>query len=225
MTYSRSGLGSLHMPRSRGAVSGLLLIILGVWGALIPFVGPFFQFAYAPDQAWWWSTARGWLEVFPGIVTAAGGLLLLLSGNRATAMLGGWLAVIGGVWFVIGRTLAPTLRLGDVGQPIAATDAKRAALEIAYFSGLGTLIVFLGAAALARMAVRSVRDAEYALAHEPAPEADTTGAVAAPAAASPDAPTHGAPAAPEAEAETPVTTEKTEKRGLFHRRRARAASH
>jgi hypothetical protein len=130
MTESRSGFGSLHMPRSRGAASGLLLIILGVWGALIPFVGPYFHFAYNPDQAWAWSTARGWLEVFPGAVTVAGGILLLISGNRATAMLGGWLAVIAGAWFVIGRTLAPTLQLGSVGQPIGATDAKRAVLRL-----------------------------------------------------------------------------------------------
>ena len=126
MTDSRSGFGSLHMPRSRGAVSGLLLLILGAWGALIPFIGPYFHFASEPGQAWVWSTARAWLEVFPGAITAAGGFLLLISGNRATAMFGGWLAVIAGTWFVVGRTLAPTLRLGDIGQPIAATDAKRA---------------------------------------------------------------------------------------------------
>jgi hypothetical protein len=151
MTDSRSGFGSLHMPRSRGAVSGLLLIALGAWGALIPFVGPYFHFAYEPGQAWVWSTARAWLEVFPGAITAVGGFLLLISGNRATAMFGGWLAVIAGAWFVVGRTLASTLRLGDVGQPIGATDAKRAVIEIASFSGLGALIVFFGGAVLARV--------------------------------------------------------------------------
>ena len=109
MNDSRSGFGSLHMPRSRGAVSGLLLIILGVWGALIPFIGPYFHFAYTPDQPWAWSTARAWLEVFPGATTAVGGFLLLISGNRATAMFGGWLAVIAGAWFVVGRTLASTI--------------------------------------------------------------------------------------------------------------------
>ena len=126
MNDSRSGFGTLHMPRSRGAVSGLLLILLGAWGALIPFIGPYFHFAYSPDQAWAWSTARAWLEVFPGVTAASGGFLLLISGNRATAMFGGWLAVIAGAWFVVGRTLASTLRLGDVGQPLAGTDAKRA---------------------------------------------------------------------------------------------------
>jgi hypothetical protein len=212
MTDSRSGFGSLHMPRSRGAVSGLLLIILGVWGALIPFIGPYFHFAYTPDHAWAWSTARGWLEVFPGATTAVGGFLLLISGNRASAMFGGWLAVIGGAWFVVGRTLASTLRIGDIGQPIAATDAKRAMLEICYFSGLGALIVFLGGAALARMSVRTARDLEYALKNDPAPEVETS-AFAAPA-VSPAAPTHAAP-----------ESHRREKSGFFHRRRAGATSH
>jgi hypothetical protein len=162
MNDAQSGFGTLHMPRSRGAVSGLLLLILGAWGALIPFIGPYFHFAYSPDQAWAWSTARGWLEVFPGVTAALGGFLLLISGNRATAMFGGWLAAIAGAWFVVGRTLASTLRLGDVGQPLASTDAKRAAIEITAFSGLGAFIVFLGGAVLARVTIRTARDVELA---------------------------------------------------------------
>lgn len=162
MNDSRSGFNTLHMPRTRGAVSGLLLLILGAWGALAPFVGPYFHLAYPPGQAWVWSTARGWLEVFPGVTAAAGGFLLLISGNRATAMFGGWLAVIAGAWFIVGRTLASTLRLGDIGQPMAATDAKRAIIEIAYFSGLGALIVFIGGAVLARVTIRTARDVELA---------------------------------------------------------------
>lgn len=148
--------GRLRMPRSRGSVIGVLLVILGAWGALIPFVGPNFDFAYTPGHAW--TTARGWLEVLPGAATALGGLLLIVSGNRASAMLGGWLAAFGGAWFVVGGTLAPLLGIGSVGDPVAATDRKRAALEIAYFSGLGVLIAFLSGAVLARLAVRLARD-------------------------------------------------------------------
>jgi hypothetical protein len=151
----------LRMPRSRGAASGFLLVLLGIWGALIPFVGPYFDFAFTPDQDWVWTSARGWLEVLPGAVTALGGLLLLVSGNRATAHFGAWLAVLGGAWFVIGRALAGPLGIGDAGMPIAVTDAKRVSLELAYFSGLGALIVFLGAVALGRLSVRTVRDVEY----------------------------------------------------------------
>src|ERR1700752_217199 len=120
--------GGLSMTRSRGAVSGLILVILGAWGALIPFVGPHFNFAYTPDQDWAWSTARGWLEVLPGAATVLGGLLLVFSGNRITAMVGGWLAVLAGVWSVIGAEVAPMLGIGSAGDPIAATDRKRAAL-------------------------------------------------------------------------------------------------
>ena len=36
--------GMLQMRRSRGAFSGFLLILLGLWGALIPFVGPYFHY-------------------------------------------------------------------------------------------------------------------------------------------------------------------------------------
>jgi hypothetical protein len=150
----------LWMPRSRGAVSGLLLVILGAWGALIPFVGPHFNFAYTPDQDWAWNTARGWLEVLPGAATVLGGLLLIFSGNRITAMLGSWLAVLAGAWFVIGGEVAPMLGIGSAGDPIAATDRKRAALEISYFSGLGALIVFVGGVAVARLAVRLASDVE-----------------------------------------------------------------
>jgi hypothetical protein len=149
---------ALYMPRSRGAVTGLLLILLGAWGALAPFIGPIINWAYTADPAWTWTAAKGWLEVLPGVAAAVGGLLLLASGNRASAVLGGWLAVFAGAWFVVGRAFASTLAIGDVGQPVASTDLKRALLEVTYFTGLGALIVFLGGAALARVAVRHARD-------------------------------------------------------------------
>jgi len=150
----------LWMPRSRGAVSGLLLVVLGAWGALIPFVGPHFNFAYTPDQDWAWTSARGWLEVLPGAATVVGGLLLIFSGNRITAIVGAWVAALAGAWFVIGGQVAPLLGIGSAGDPIAATDRKRAALEISYFSGLGALIVFISGVALARLAVRLASDVE-----------------------------------------------------------------
>ena len=147
-----------YMPRTRGAVIGLLLILLGAWGALIPFIGPNIKWAYMTDPAWTWTAAKGWLEVFPGVAAVVGGLVLLVSGNRAVAMFGGWLAVLAGAWFVVGRAFAPALGIDDVGQPAASTDLKRALLEVTYFTGLGALIVFLGGAALARVAVRHARD-------------------------------------------------------------------
>ncbi len=168
---------ALHMPRSRGAVTGLVLLLLGAWGALIPFVGPIFNWSYALDPAWTWTAAKGWLEVLPGVAAAVGGLLLLTAGNRASAVLGGWLAVFAGAWFVVGRTFSATLNIGDVGQPLASTDLRRALLEVTYFTGLGALIVFLGGAALARVAVRHARDLRDVPVAEPV---TTAGAAPAP---------------------------------------------
>ena len=152
----------MRIPRSRCAASGFLIVLLGLWGALIPFVGPLFDFAYNPAQGSAWSAARGWLEVLPGAVAVIGGLVLVRSGNRASAMLGGWLSVVAGAWFVVGRVVATTLTIGEIGGPVAQTDAKAAWLELTYFYGLGALIVFLGATALGRLSVRSVRDVGYA---------------------------------------------------------------
>lgn len=154
----RSHGGTMHIPRSRGAATGLLLIVLGLWGALIPFLGPYFNFAFTPDQEWTWTAARGWLQVLPGVVTVLGGLLLTLSRNRATAMLGAWMSGLAGAWFVAGRAVAAPLGLGPVGTPVATTETKTAWLELTYFSGLGALIIFLAALCMGRLSVRSLRD-------------------------------------------------------------------
>ncbi|MDW5613679.1 hypothetical protein [Mycolicibacterium sp. D5.8-2] len=177
-TSGRSRRGAMQIPRSRGAVSGLLIVALGVWGALAPFVGPLFDFAFTPDRPWAWTQGRGWLEVLPGLVAVFGGLLLFVSRNRATAMLGGWLAVAAGAWFVVGRAVAGPLGLGGAGQPVADSETKQVWLELTYFSGLGALIVFLAALAVGRLSVRTARDIAYREARvdtaEPHPVTDGT---------------------------------------------------
>ncbi|WP_278265389.1 hypothetical protein [Nocardia sp. AG03] len=154
--------GRLRIPRSRGALGGLVVVLLGLWGALIPFLGPYFDFAFTPDDPWVWTSARGWLEVLPGVVAIVGGLLMLMSRNRVVAGFGGWLAVAAGAWFVIGPFLADLLRLGDVGVPVATGDFKRALLNLTFFYGLGALIVFFAASSLGRLSVRSARDIAFA---------------------------------------------------------------
>ncbi|TLG05369.1 hypothetical protein FEK35_19630 [Nocardia cyriacigeorgica] len=158
-----TGQGSrLRIPRSRGAVGGLVVLLLGIWGALIPFIGPYFDFAYTPDDPWVWTAARGWLQVLPGVAAIVGGLLMLMSRNRVVASFGGWLSVAAGVWFVIGPVLADLLRLGDIGEPVATSDLKRALLQLTFFYGLGALILFFAATSLGRLSVRSARDIAFA---------------------------------------------------------------
>ncbi len=158
--------GVLRVPRSRGALSGVVLVLLGAWGALIPFIGPYFQFAYTPGTVWVYTPARLWLEVVPGVATAAGGLILLSSANRALAAFGAWLAALAGAWFVLGPTLSrlwASSGFPQIGSPVGGT-LRRTVVEISYFAGLGVVIVFFAALALGRLAVVATKDAELAAA-------------------------------------------------------------
>src|SRR5258707_2994915 len=86
--------GMLRIPRSRGTLSGVLLVLLGAWGGLIAFVGPYFHYAYTPDSAWSYTSGRLWLEVLPGAGALVGGLIALASASRPVAMFGALLAAI-----------------------------------------------------------------------------------------------------------------------------------
>ncbi|MFJ1457361.1 hypothetical protein [Nocardia sp. N2S4-5] len=152
--------GRLRIPRSRGALGGLAVLLLGIWGALIPFIGPYFDFTYTPDEPWVWSAARGWLQVLPGVAAAIGGLLMLSSGNRVVALAGAWLAAAAGAWFVIGPVLAGPFGL-DIGTPVAGSDWKQSLIQLALFYGLGAVILFFAASSLGRLSVHSVRDLAF----------------------------------------------------------------
>ena len=150
----------LHMPRSRGAASGLLIVILGVWGGLVPFVGPAFGYSFTPDVTWTWTTGRLLLEVIPGAAAVLGGLAMMGSSSRISGSAGAWLAAAAGAWFVVGQWCSLIWNNGvmQAGQPTATTDLGTAAEWLGFFLGLGVVIVFLAAMALGRMSVVGVRD-------------------------------------------------------------------
>ena len=151
----------LRVPRTRGALSGALLVLLGLWGGLVAFVGPYFHFAYTPGTAWTYTSGRLWLEILPGVATVLGGLILLASRVRPVAMFGAWLAALGGAWFAVGRVLSPAWNAHGavaLGTPIGGT-LHRALVELCYFTGLGVIIVFLAAVSIGRLTVIGVRDA------------------------------------------------------------------
>ncbi len=156
--------GRRRVARSRGALSGSVLVVLGAWAALVPFIGPYFDLAFTPqpNNAWHWTAARGWLEVLPGVAAFLGGLLLLLSTSRAATILGGWLAALGGAWLVIGPSLADPLNL-DPGTPDPSSGTGARALEaLLFFYAIGAAILFFASLALGRVSVLSVRDVRAA---------------------------------------------------------------
>lgn len=107
--------GGMRMARTRGLASGMLLLVLGAWAAIVPFIGDYLDFAYTPTSTWTWTSGRGWYEVAPGAAAFVGGLLLLFSANRAVATLGAWLGIAGGAWLIIGPQLETLLDIGSTG--------------------------------------------------------------------------------------------------------------
>ena len=163
--------GMLRVPRTRGVASGFLLVLLGAWGALIPFIGPYFHFAYTPDTAWTYTVGRLWLEIIPGVATVIGGLILLVTAIRPVAIMGACLAAAAGAWFALGAVIAPVWTgYGTVGPnaipaalyPGVPTGGPLhlVAEHLAFFTGLGVVIVFISALALGRLAVIGARDVE-----------------------------------------------------------------
>jgi hypothetical protein len=143
----------LQMRRSRGAFSGFLLILLGLWGALIPFIGPYFHYAYTPDTAWTYTTARLWLEILPGAAVFLGGFLLIVATGRHVALFGALLAAAAGAWFTMGTVLSPLwnnhVTMG--GSPASSTVYMRIMEQLGFFTALGVVIVFVAAAAFGRV--------------------------------------------------------------------------
>lgn len=151
---------------NRGRLTGSLLVVLGAWGALVPFVGPYFGYAFTPDKAWAYTSGRLWLSVLPGIAAVAGGLVVAASDGGAAT--GAFFAALGGAWFVAGPPVAAfalTSRAITTGSPVPghsqfiSPTAMRFLESVGFYWGVGILILFFAAVALgeitvARMAAR-----------------------------------------------------------------------
>jgi hypothetical protein len=146
------------MPRSRGAATGVLLILLGVAAALAPLLGPEIGLKKTFDV----TQDRLLLSIIPGAAAAVGGLLLLVSASRPMAMLGALLALAGGIWLIVGPLVSRLWEdsgglLGAAGRPDG--DRTRQTLEIlTYFHGTGALITALAGIGLGRLAIKAASD-------------------------------------------------------------------
>lgn len=158
-----------RVPRSRGAFSGVLLIILGAWGGLAPFIGHYLHVAYAADNGWHITSGRLWLSIVPGAAALLGGLLAAAASHRGVGGFGAFIAALGGAWFVLGSSATKAfVTSGSIsqGNPVGGSlgslsSAQRMFVEqAAFFTGVGVLILFFAALALGRFAVIGVHDAE-----------------------------------------------------------------
>ncbi len=155
--------GTLHVSRSRGAFSGVLLILLGLWGGLVPLVGPYLHYAYTPDKPWTITSGRIWLEFLPAAAAIVGGAMVVASKLRPSAMLGASLAVASGAWFAFGTAITNLLMKNSPVPGTAVGGSVARALEhFGFFTGLGAVLIFVGTIALGRLSIISARDTRTA---------------------------------------------------------------
>jgi hypothetical protein len=145
----------VRLPRSTGAISGALVVLLGLWGALIVFVGPYFHYSFGSNSTWHYTTNRLLLDILPGGLAVVAGGLLLTATTRRAGVLGGWLGLLAGAWFVIGPAVSLTWEHGGgpIGAPLGSSARQMVEL-VGYFYGLGALIIALVAFASGRFASR-----------------------------------------------------------------------
>lgn len=155
---------------------GLLIVLLGAWGGIVPYVGPRFNYPFpagSDTPAWHWSHLAWQLSLAPGIAAIVGGMILLglLGATRAAPATGALVGLLAGTWFVVGDQFS---RLWTSPPPQGTgSDWMVIATNIGYYEGAGLAIVALATLALGLLALLPKRpaaapvDEHPVLDHEP----------------------------------------------------------
>lgn len=130
--------------------AGLVIVVLGLWGGLVPFIGPYFHYSLGPTKAWTYTSGRLWLDIVPAAVAVIGGLMLINAGWRPHARLGALLALAAGIWFVIGPEVSILWKAaGAQGAPHGSSRVRMLEM-LGYHDLLGVVIAALAAYILPR---------------------------------------------------------------------------
>jgi hypothetical protein len=136
-------------------LSGLIVLVLGIWAGLVPFIGPYFHYSFGSNATWHYTANRFWLDILPAIAVVIGSLVLLRSANRISGVVGSWLAIAGGAWLAVGPAVSRVWEHGPgpIGGPLYGS-ARQTLELVGYFYGVGVLIAALSAFALGRFVSR-----------------------------------------------------------------------
>ena len=153
----------VRIPRSRGSLCGLALVLLGGWGGVAPLAGPSFGYGFTPDQAWDFTHGRLYLSVLPGAVVLVTGLIVLVTRSRAIGGCCALIAALGGAWFIAGAALVRLLPAGQAasisaGVPLGTGTSTIVLTGLTFYAGVGALIVFFAALALGRFSIAAHKD-------------------------------------------------------------------
>lgn len=142
-------------PGATGAVFGVgfLLLLVGAWAGIVPFVGPIFGYNATGGGKWLWNLTHALLWLAPGAVAVLVGLAMMVRAGRVGAGLsralplwGGFLAACCGAWLVIGPL---AWRLLEGRYPFrTASPFRELVNQIGYSFGPGALLVLFGGLAM-----------------------------------------------------------------------------
>jgi hypothetical protein len=153
----------MYVRRTHGIGSGILLVLLGAWVAAVPYVGPHFHYSVGATETWHWTAGRLWLSLVPGVVTIIAGAVLVVATRRGTLVAASSVAVLAGIWIVIGPQTS-LLWHGTMQAGPAAGGVHRRLLEVLGYSLLsGCLIAVVASFTLGRSSVVSVEDVRHDL--------------------------------------------------------------
>jgi len=151
---------------------GLAIVLVGIWGGLIPFVGPVFGYTMGDVGAFVWTEGRATLHLAPALAAIAGGLLLARRTGQSGRGVGAVLALGGGAWFVIAPSLHPLwapsgdaaggMAMGQAGMSMGGSALADALSALGYHYGPGALIIGLAGLALGLLLAGRTRRAPVA---------------------------------------------------------------
>ncbi len=122
----------------------------GLWGALIPFIGPTFGYSADGSTAWRMTSAHLWLALIPGAVAFIAGIWMLLAAPRiatgsgkSALSIAGMLAAVSGAWFVVGPLSWPVVTTAP-HYFLPSSPPRELGFQVGYALGIGVLIIAAG---------------------------------------------------------------------------------
>jgi hypothetical protein len=140
-----------HLGRLGIGVAGAVALLASVWGGVVPYVGPLFNYSADGSGAWQWNLAHSVLALLPGAAGALLGLFVIAESRGITVRHGrmslataGILLMVCGAWFAIGPLAWPVLSSGGT-YFVAGSHLRILAYEVGYSIGTGIVLVVCGA--------------------------------------------------------------------------------
>lgn len=136
------------------ATIAVLVMLVGAWGGIVPFVGPIFSFSADGSPSWYWDLAHALLWLAPGAIAVLVGFAMLSQASRVKAerarfglTVTGLVAVVSGAWFVVGPWAWPVFKSGGVVFS-PASPTRELLYQVGWSLGPGMMLVLLGGCAI-----------------------------------------------------------------------------